>query len=156
MCDLRHRTNVVFDKAIVATLQRADIDHHVDFRCAVEDRAARFVSFDVRKRSAEWKADDSTNRNAAADQITSSDAHPGRIHANGSEAISRSFVTQLLNIVVGSFRLEERVIDEACPFPGGPRLSQHETDAGSSRVDDAVHALGATMKALRRATAHRR
>ena len=51
-------------------LERADIDHHVDFGRAVEDRAPRFVLLDVRRGRAERKADDRTDADAAAAQQT--------------------------------------------------------------------------------------
>src|SRR5689334_17064501 len=106
MCNLSNRTNVVFDETVVTTLQRANIDHHVHFPCPIEDRATRFVRFNVRQSGAEWKPDDGTNRNAAAEEITCSDTHPRRVNAHGREVIRRGFLAELLDVVVSRFRLE--------------------------------------------------
>ena len=48
------------------------------------------------------------------------------------------------------------MIDQAGPVAGRSCLSKNEPDALCAGIDDAMHALGATMKALRRAAAHLR
>src|ERR1051325_8913411 len=145
MCDLDHQADVVFDEAVVAALERADVDDHVHFPRPVKDRAARFICFDVRERGAEREADDGANGNTAAGEITRSDAHPCRIHADGSKAISRGFVTEFLDVFVSRFGLQQGVIYQTRPLARGCGLAEHETDASGAGIYDAMHPLGAAM-----------
>ena len=58
--------DVALDDAKIAGLERADVDDHVDFARAVEDRALRLVALDVGGRRAERKSDDRAHPHAAA------------------------------------------------------------------------------------------
>ena len=60
------RRDVALDHLQVARLQRADVDDHVDFGCAVEDRPAGLVVLHVGGRGAERKADDRADADAAS------------------------------------------------------------------------------------------
>src|SRR6185436_2218645 len=124
--------------------------------CPVEDRATRFVGFNVRQSRAERKSDDGANRNAATEQIARRDTHPRRVHTDGCEVIGGSFLAEFLDVVVSCFGFEERVVYQAGPFPRRSRLAQHEADTRSACVVDAVDPLMKAMEALRRATTHLR
>src|SRR6266404_2878286 len=56
MRDLDDRMNVVLDQTIVAALQRADINYHVDFARTIHDRSAGFVGFHIRQGRAQRKS----------------------------------------------------------------------------------------------------
>ena len=60
--------DIALHGAQIAGLQRADIDHHVDFGGAVEDRPPGFEVLDVGGRRPERKPDDGTDADAAAPQ----------------------------------------------------------------------------------------
>ena len=72
------------------------------------------------------------------------------------KAIIRRFLAKLFDVFIGRFGLQQRVIDQAGPIARRSGLAQDQPNARRARVDDPMHALGATMKALRRAAAHLR
>ena len=81
----------MFDQAVIATLQSADVDDHVNFARAIHNRSPRFVSFHVRQGRAQWKSDYGADGDPAALQMASRYTHPGWINADRSEVILRGF-----------------------------------------------------------------
>src|SRR5712691_8446083 len=123
---------------------------------AVHDRASRFVSFHVRKGSAQGKSDHRAHRHSGALQMTSRGAHPGRVYTDGGEMILRGFLAENFDVAFRSVGSQECVIDQAGPVARRTGLSQHESDARRARVNDAMHALRTAIETIRSATAHRR
>ena len=106
------RLDVALDDAQVARLERADVDHHVDFARAVEDRPPRLVALDVgaSSRPAETRRPSRRRRRCPA-AASRRRRHPGRVDADGGEPELRRLAAQLLDVLPRRVGLEQRVID---------------------------------------------
>ena len=110
-----HRSNIVFDQAVIAALQGADVDDHVNFARAVHDRSARFVGFHVGQGRAQGKSDNGADGDTAALQLTGRYAHPGWIHADRSEVILGSFFAKTIDFAFRRVRFQKSVVDQTGP-----------------------------------------
>ena len=110
-----HRSNIVFDQAVIAALQGADVDDHVNFARAIHNRPPRFVGFHVGQGRAQRKSDYRANGDAAALQMTSRYTHPGWIHANRSEVILGSFFAKTIDFAFRRVRFQKSVVDQTGP-----------------------------------------
>jgi hypothetical protein len=148
MSDFGDAAYILLDCTIVAALEGADVDNHINLASAIKNRTPRFVSLHIAKRCAEREADHCADWNARALQVARSRANPGRIYAHGGESEPRSFFAQVLDVVFGRLGLEERVIDQTGPIARRPCLSKHQANARRSGIDNPVYPLGATIETL--------
>src|SRR5207302_1013884 len=109
---------VVLNSTIIAALERADVDDHINLTRAVEDRAPRLVSLHVRERRAERKTDHGADGNTRAAQMTGRGAHPRRIHTDGCEMKTRGLFAEPFDVVFRRFRFQERVVNQTRPISG--------------------------------------
>ena len=65
---LDHGLDVTQHERVVATLERADIEHHVDFPRPVTNRAPRFERFDLGLGGSQRRADNRAGEHVAATQ----------------------------------------------------------------------------------------
>ena len=113
---LDHRLDVALDRAQIARLQRADVDHHVDLERAVEDRAPRLVVLDVgasSRRAGTRRPSRRRRRVPRSSRAACRD--PGRVDAHGREVELGGLAAQLLDLGPRRVRLEQRVVDHRRP-----------------------------------------
>ena len=85
--------------------------------------------------------------------MTTCGADPGRIHAYRCKMESRRLVAQSLDVFVGRFWLEERMVNQAGPVVGGSGLAKNKAYSRSARVDNPVHPFRASIETFSGASA---
>jgi hypothetical protein len=66
----------------------------------------------------------------------------------------RGLFTKTADVLFISFRLEERVVNQARPIPGGTGLPENQPDPRRPCIHNPVHPFRATIETLVRAAAH--
>ena len=108
----RKTGDIVLFSSVVAGLERADVDDHVDLASAFADRPARLQRLDLRRSGPQRKADHGADDGLGAAQASRATLHVDRVHTHGREAVLLGFVAQRVDLLVGRVRLQERVVDE--------------------------------------------
>src|SRR5256714_13128721 len=143
---LDDRAYVVLDGAVVAALQSADVDDHVNLARAVENCTPGLVSLHVRQSRAQRKADDRAHGHARPAQDTRRLLHPSRVHAHARELVLRCLLAQTPYVRLARLWLQQRVINQTRPIARRRRLAQHDPYARRTRVHNPLHPLRAAIK----------
>ncbi len=146
-CGVDDGSDVAIDDVILAALERADVDDHVDFGRAIANRTARFERFGFAHVRPEWKADYRANFDRGTAEQTRAVPHVVWIDAHGSEAELFCFLAQLGDLIDSCIGTQERVVDVFCDFLGHGRPAATMRDAIGTEVDEAFDERGIDVRA---------
>jgi uncharacterized repeat protein (TIGR01451 family) len=142
-----HRCDVVVQRLQVAALERADVQHHVNFGRAVLDSKLRLVSLHLRRGRAEGEADNGTHRHVAALEQVGAQRHVGAVDADRGEVVLARFPAQLRDFGGAGVRLEQRVVNQPGDAQVARDVAQAGRDAARAGIDHLLHPVGALADA---------
>src|SRR5512140_3179524 len=99
------------DRVEHPALERPDVDDHVDLAGAVADGAPRLEGLDLARRGTEREADHRGDGDVRAAQVVGRPADPGRVDADGREAMLLRLGAQLVDLGRRRVGPKERVVD---------------------------------------------
>jgi hypothetical protein len=143
-----HPADVVGDGRVVAGLQGADVDHHVDLAGSVTDRLAGLEGLGPGRHGSQREAHHRADPDRAARQQRAAAGHVGAVDADSGEVEPARLLAELLEILGGGVGLEQGVVDQARQIArhlAGARPGRHP---GRARADDGAHVVGALARAL--------
>ena len=137
--------DVALDQGAVATLQRADVDHHVDLGGSVRECAARLVLFDVWRGRPERKPHDRADPDGATGQALAGASHPGGVQADRGEPMLHRLVAQHVDLSLGGIRAKQGVVDRLRHVACGPATGVQPQPRGPG-VQDSPQPIGAALR----------
>ena len=125
----------------------SDINHHINFSCAVTDGLLRFKCLHGGRRCAQRKANHGANIHAGIFEQLRRQLNVGWIHTNGGKMVGSGFVAKLGNLILGSILLEQRMVNHTPNVITCRAHTQSRCQAIRSRLHHLVHFIGAVLHA---------
>ena len=134
MGDGGHCLDGVVDSLMVAALELADGDDHVQLACAQASERGRLLAERGDQRGAQRKSDNHAHGNARAGERGDRRGRPDGVDHGAGKAVADGLVAELLHLVAGGVGFEQGVVDDRGQrLPTGKRLR-----GKSGRIEAAV------------------
>src|ERR1035437_311287 len=148
-----HLPNIRLDGFVVTGAQLANIDHHVDFLCAVAQRDGGFRHLGFGRGGTQRETHHGANPDRRPRQLGAHQRHPVGVHAHAGEIVLARLAADLDQVGAGGFGLEYGVVDKGCDGRvdlGQPLAGGNTVGAGCNDLLSIARAgLGAALDAPR-------
>ncbi len=131
--DQGYSVDGVVHSLVVAALQQADGDYHVQLVRTQPEQRCGLVAQRGHQRRSQREADHHTHGNAGAGKHAHRRRNPYRVHHGAGKAVADCLIAQAFYLVAGGLGLQQRVVDD-----GGQRLPARQRFRGKADCIEAA------------------